>query len=168
MRACALGFWLADACISLVRCTAAVPFSAMQAESVFRGLLHAAVAFSLMLPSTGGFIGKDYCASISPCLYFLSLHSPVIVTSDSDTDEYVYGDNITLFCIVATGGIPPFTFGDWMPPDDSTSVSRGEITNNGSTLMFTALESDSGSFTCSAMDSTGETDSGSEKIEVSK
>ena len=152
-----------------MRCTAAVPFSAMQAEIVFRGLLLAAVAFSLMLPSTGGqkFLGKDYCASISPCLYFLSLHSPVIVLSDSETDEYVYGDNITLFCITL-GGTPPFTYGDWMPPEDSTSVSSGEITNNGSTLMFTALESDSGSFTCSAIDSEGETDSGSEEIEVSK
>ena len=93
---------------------------------------------------------------------------PVIATSDSDTDAYVYGETVTLFCIVVAGGTPPITFGDWIPPEGSTSLSRGTISDDGSTLTFTALESDTGSFRCSATDSEGETDSGSEEIVVGK
>ena len=59
-------------------------------------------------------------------------------------------------------------FGDWISPEGSTSLSRGTISDDGSTLMFTALESDTGSFRCSAMNSEGETDSGSEEILVGK
>ena len=94
----------------------------------------------------------------------------MIATSDSGTAEYVYGNNITLFCIVVFGGTPPFTFGDWIPPEGSTSLLRGVVTNDGYTLslMFTAIESDTESFICTAMDSEGETDSASEELEVGK
>ena len=64
----------------------------------------------------------------------------MIATSDSDTDAYVYGETVTLFCIVVAGGTPPITFDDWIPPEGSTSLSRGTISDDGSTLTFTALE----------------------------
>ena len=61
-----------------------------------------------------------------------------------------YGQNVTLTCVLVDG--PPSEF-VWEIPSGSTSLLRGMTYDqqNSSTLTFTALENDTGNYTCNAL-----------------
>ena len=80
--------------------------------------------------------------------------------------------NISLFC-VAIFGTGPYTF-SWTAPSDSTSLSRISYTDSpgsgsasGSSIAtFIALSGDTGEYTCTVMDSVGDTNSDTASLEV--
>ena len=79
-------------------------------------------------------------------VFFLSYHTAIISTGDTST--YAYGEEVSLTCVAVLGsGVYSF---DWLVPDGSTALSRGQNITNGaiSQLIFTALEEDSGEYTC--------------------
>ena len=68
--------------------------------------------------------------------------------SDGGTTTYAYGEEVSLICIAVLGsGVHSF---DWIVPDGSTVLSRGQVITSDilSQLTFTALEEDSGEYTC--------------------
>ena len=84
----------------------------------------------------------------------------------------VYGLNVSLVC-AAIFGTAPYAF-SWTAPSGSTSLSRVSYTDSpgsdsasGSSIAtFIALYGDTGEYTCTAMDSMGDTDSDTASLEI--
>ena len=80
-----------------------------------------------------------------PSLTYNIFHTVIVVGGDIYT---YYGEEVSLACFTALGsGVYSF---DWLVPDGSTALSRGQVITSGSLsqLTFTALEEDSGEYTC--------------------
>ena len=78
------------------------------------------------------------------CCSFVFNHTAVIIGDDT----YVYDGEVSLRCL-AVQGSATYSF-NWLVPDGSTSLSRGQVITSDavSVLTFTALEEDSGEYTC--------------------
>ena len=90
------------------------------------------------------------CHSHCTCI---AVHKIYVVFSTeifaSGGSTFEYGQNVTLMCILVNG--PPSVL-VWEVPPASTSLSRGMTYDqqNSSILTFTALENDTGNYTCHA------------------
>ena len=77
---------------------------------------------------------------------FHIFHTDIIISGGS---VVYYGQNVTLTCILVNG--PPSDF-VWEVPTGNTSLPRGVTYDQQSSSMFTftALENDTGNYTCHA------------------
>ena len=85
-------------------------------------------------------------ATLCMSLIFHIIHTDISASGGSVVN---YGETVTLTCTVVDG--PPSDI-IWEVPIGSTSLLRGmtDDQQNSSTLTFTALEDDSGNYTCTA------------------
>ena len=119
--------------------------------------------FSVMLCTNGLISGSLRCnVDVRPSLFvFFSIGLNVILIVSPATATY--GSDVTLICVVISGGNPPYTY-TWMGPKGSSRTTN--ITTQ--SITFSAVEEDAGTHQCTAQDTSSTTGSDTADLTVGR